>query len=426
MPLANGAQYNVQIAAEPFNPTQACTINGGGGTVAGVNVTTVQVTCATSAFTLGGTVSGLAAGDTLTLANGSDSIQVTSSAFTFDAPVSDGAAYSVRTAGMSGPVPQSCVVTSGGSGNVSSANVTDVLVTCNNEYTIGGTLAGLTVGESIVVVDQSGNLVPLTQNGPFMLPNPLGPGAPYSVTIQSQPSSPIAQTCTLSNRSGTVGSSAVTTIVVDCDMLAYFPLSGNADDASGYGNSGVVTNAVLTTGHTGDANGAYAFSGSGYIEVAPPSGFWPNGDASRTLTAWIQPTQSTGEWGVVYWGTGNCTGLQFGIGDLGGQQATFWGGCDDNITGLAIPVSTPGTPVWTFVAITYSQAAPTSFTMYVNGTSFAGNIGNPLVTDPLSDLVMGADLINGAYFNGNIDSVRVYGHALSASEIGSIYTSAAP
>jgi hypothetical protein len=39
---------------------------------------------------------------------------------------------------------------------------------------------------------------------------------------------------------------------------------------------------------------------------------------------------------------------------------------------------------------------------------------------------MGADLLNGATFTGNLDSVRVYGHALSATEIQSLYTSLDP
>jgi hypothetical protein len=186
-----------------------------------------------------------------------------------------------------------------------------------------------------------------------------------------------------------------------------------------------VTNATLTTDRNGAANGAYAFDGASYIDVAMPAGL-PNGDASRTLTAWVEPTQDTNEWGIVYWGTGNCTGLQFGIGDLNGGKATFWGGCDDVQSNLIIPVGTTMVPAWTFVAMVYSQAEATTITMYVNGTSAQGSIGAALSTPSASDLVMGADLLNGVYFVGNLDSVRIYGHALIAAEVRSIYTSNAP
>jgi Concanavalin A-like lectin/glucanases superfamily len=247
----------------------------------------------------------------------------------------------------------------------------------------------------------------------------------YGVSIQSAPSSPIAQTCTVSNGGGTMGGAAVTNVAVDCDMLAYFPFTGNANDASGYGNNGVVTNATLTADRNGVANSAYSFNGVGYIDAAMPTGFLPYGDASRTLSAWLQPTQGTNEWGVVYWGTGNCNALQFGIGDQSGDQATFWGGCNDFESSLLIPVSTVSTPAWTFVSVVYSQAATTTITVYVNGTSTQGTIAD-LVTPMASDFIMGADLINTAYFVGNLDSIRVYGHALSAAEVQSIYTSSAP
>lgn len=276
------------------------------------------------------------------------------------------------------------------------------------------------MGESIVLQDQSGSPLTVSANGSFAMTVPVAVGMTYGVTVLTAPSSPIAQTCTVSNGGGTMGAANVTNVAVQCDMLAYYPFTGNANDASGYGNNGVVANASLGSDSKGNANSAYSFAGSGDIQVVMPSGFLPSGDASRTLTAWIEPTQNTGEWGVVYYGTGNCSGLMFGIGDQSNTQATFWGGCDDDVTSLTLPVNT-----WSFVALVYSQSTPGSFTMYVNGSSLTGSIGQ-LSTPVQSTLVMGADLINGAYFHGSIDSVRVYGHALTGPEVNSIYTSNAP
>jgi hypothetical protein len=423
--LANAATYAVTVTGVTGPVPQTCAVTAGGsGTVAGANVTGVVVTC-TNTYTLGGTVSNLGAGDTVTLLNGTDSLPVTTSPFTFDMALADAATYAVTVTGVTGPVPQTCAVTAGGSGTVSGANVTGVVVTCTNTYAVGGMLAGLTVGESIVLQDLAGDVLTLSQNGPFTMQTPVAVGTMYGVTIETNPTTPIAQTCSVTNGGGTMGGAAVNNVTVDCDMLAYFPFTGNANDASGYGNNGVVTNATLTADQNGVANSAYAFDGTAYIDAAMPTGFLPNGDASRTLTAWLQPTQDTDEWGVVYWGTGNCEGLQFGIGDQGGDDATFWGGCDDFESGLAIPVSTIAAPAWTFVAMVYSQDATTTINVYVNGTSTQGAV-NDLGTPATSDLIMGADLINGTYFVGNLDSIRVYGHALSAAEVQSIYTSGAP
>jgi hypothetical protein len=423
--LANAATYAVTVTGVTGPVPQTCAVTAGAsGTVAGANVTGVVVTC-TNTYTLGGTVSNLGAGNTVTLLNGSDSLPVTTSPFTFDVALANAATYAVTVTGVTGPVPQTCAVTAGGSGTISGANVTGVVVTCTNTYTVGGMLAGLTVGESIVLQDLAGDVLTLSQNGPFVMQTPVAVGTTYGVTIETNPSTPIAQTCSVANGGGTMGGAVVNNVTVDCDMLAYFPFTGNANDASGYGNNGVVTNATLTADQNGVANSAYAFDGTAYIDAAMPTGFLPNGDASRTLTAWLQPTQNTYEWGVVYWGTGNCDGLQFGIGDQTGDQATFWGGCDDFVSSLVIPVSTVATPAWTFVAMVYSQDTNTTITVYVNDTSTQGTI-NDLVTPATSDFIMGADLINNAYFTGNLDSIRVYGHALSAAEVESIYTSGAP
>ena len=120
----------------------------------------------------------------------------------------------------------------------------------------------------------------------------------------------------------------MTNVTVNCDLLAYFPFSGNANDESGYGHDGVVSGATLTTDRNGSANSAYAFDGDASIQASMPVGFLPNGDEPRTLTAWLMPTQSTSAWDVVFWGTGNCTGKQFGLGDVS-DNAAFWSGCND-------------------------------------------------------------------------------------------------
>jgi len=286
-------------------------------------------------------------------------------------------------------------------------------------YQIGGRLAGLTPGEAITLQDNLGDNLTLSSNGAFSFPTAMGSGASYAVTILTNPATPIAQTCSVANASGTVQDAPVTTVKVDCDLLAYFPFSGNANDASGYGHDGLVMGASLTTDRNGQANSAYAFAGSGNIQAAMPVGFLPSGSEARTLTAWLEPTQSQGLPGVVSWGTGNCPALMFGVGVYGGA-ANFWGGCDDYESGLTIPLS-----AWTFVAIVYSPTIPTTITFYVNKLSATGTVAT-LATAGGGPLVMGADLITGTALTGNLGAIRVYGRALGAAEITSIFTSSTP
>src|SRR6185312_7141281 len=91
-----------------------------------------------------GTVSGLAAGDSLVLQdNGADNLTVTGGTFTFGAPLASGTSYGVTVLSQLGSTAQMCVV-SGGTGTVGGADVTSVTINCTtNTYPIGGTVSGL-------------------------------------------------------------------------------------------------------------------------------------------------------------------------------------------------------------------------------------------------------------------------------------------
>jgi hypothetical protein len=286
--------------------------------------------------------------------------------------------------------------------------------------TVGGQLAGLTPGESITLQNNSGDNLTLSTNGTFTFPKPVAGGGAYGVTIFTPPTSPIAQTCKVWDGSGTVGTASVTDVRVNCDLLAYYPFSGNANDQSGYGHDGVVSAATLTSDRNGGADGAYAFGNNASIQAAMPVGFLPVHDQPRTLAAWLKPSQTNDARDVIFWGSGNCTGLQFGLGDQG-DNAAFWGGCDDYSSTLPLPVGQ-----WTFVAMVYSPATPTSIAIYVNNASATGTI-TALTTGGSANFFIGGSAAGSSmFFMGDIDSVRVYGHALQPAEVASLLTAPDP
>jgi serine/threonine protein kinase, bacterial len=125
--VASSTAYSVSIATQP--DVQLCTIIHGSGTASAQSVTSITVTCA-GPFSLGGTVSGLAPGSSVDLANGSvDSVTVTSDGvFTFPSPQKPGSTYSLSIGSQANT--ERCVI-SNSSGTLSSANVTDVSVVCN-------------------------------------------------------------------------------------------------------------------------------------------------------------------------------------------------------------------------------------------------------------------------------------------------------
>ena len=92
--LAAGATWSVEVAAQPLSPKQTCAPTPASGTVGTADVA-LAVACTTDRFTVGGTVSGLAAGASLTLQNlgGDDLLVSATGAFTFPPTVGGGDAY---------------------------------------------------------------------------------------------------------------------------------------------------------------------------------------------------------------------------------------------------------------------------------------------------------------------------------------------
>jgi hypothetical protein len=95
---------------------------GGGGSGSGGSASV-------SSYTLGGTLSGLAEGQTIDLTNGSETMtRSANGAFTFPTPVAQGGNYEVKVSGAQ-PAWQTCSA-SNAAGSAVNANVTTVVVNC--------------------------------------------------------------------------------------------------------------------------------------------------------------------------------------------------------------------------------------------------------------------------------------------------------
>jgi hypothetical protein len=269
--VPSGGTYAVTVTAQPAGPSQTCTVANASGTMGAASVTNVDVTCATSTFTVGGTVSGLA-GLGLVVRNGAESLAIPAGAtsYAFPTRVPSGGAYAVTvTAQPLGP-SQTCTVANG-SGTVGAANVTNVNVTCTtNTFTVGGTVTGL-AGSGLVLRDGTESL-PISANGPYAFTTRVASGGTYAVTVTAQPTGP-SQTCTVANAVGAVGAANVTNVNVTCATSA-FTLGGAVSGLAGAG-------LVLHNGTESlpiSANGPYTFT------TQVPSG----GSYAVTVTA--QPT----------------------------------------------------------------------------------------------------------------------------------------
>ncbi len=254
-PLASGATYSVTVLTQPSAPAQTCTVNSGTGTVTSSAVNTVTVVCSSEDFTVGGTVTGLSGTGLVLQNNGGDDLTVTANGtFTFSTPLASGSNYTVTVLTQPSSPTQTCTVNSG-TGTVTSSAVTSVTVVCSTEsYLISGTINGL-AGLGLVLQNNGSDNLSINSDGTFTFSTPVASGSNYTVTILTQPSSP-AQTCSVSNGTGTVTSSAVTDVAVNCIMNTY-TIGGSVSGLSG---SGLVLQNNGGDDLTVTANGSFTFS----------------------------------------------------------------------------------------------------------------------------------------------------------------------
>lgn len=214
---ADGAAYAVGVATQPTG--QTCVVTNGSGVLAGSDVGNVSVACLDDPLTLGGAVSGLAAGTSVILQNnGGDNLSLPiNGPFTFPSTLTFRQGYDVKVLTQPDAPSETCQVTQG-SGNMPAMNVTSVSVTCSvNPYAISGVISGLTGGEALKLRLNGADEQLLNRDGAFAF-SPIADGSAFVVTIASQPE---GQTCTVNNGSGTLTGTAVTNVLVSCARNSY-------------------------------------------------------------------------------------------------------------------------------------------------------------------------------------------------------------
>ncbi|MBK9002021.1 MAG: hypothetical protein IPM35_40365 [Myxococcales bacterium] len=99
----------------------------------------------------------------------------------------------------------------GGSGTGGSGGGT------SGPHTIGGAVVGL-FGTGLKLQNNGADEIAVAKSGPFTFPTQVNTGNPYAVSVSAQPTNP-AQSCTVQNGSGTVGTADVTNVAVSCELV---------------------------------------------------------------------------------------------------------------------------------------------------------------------------------------------------------------
>jgi hypothetical protein len=304
-------------------------------------------------YAIGGSVTGLAAGDSVVLQNNAgETVTVSANTtFTFPTHLAPGAGYDVKVlTSPTAPISQSCSVTAGGAGNVVDADVSGVTIQCTtNVFALGVTVSGLAANESVTLADDVGDSVVVSANGTVPFASSYASGASFMVTATAQPANPILQTCVPAPATGSVGAADVN-VAVTCTTNPY--ALGGTVHGLGKGKSLVLTESGSGQVLPISANGTFTFTslipnGNAYVAVVSTQ---PTNTTSDPAPQVCNVVSGSGtmpqgaEAGIeVYCGT-NCAAIQTVISILGSGNfqidpdgsdpgAPFQAYCDMNFDG---------------------------------------------------------------------------------------------
>ncbi|NNJ55635.1 MAG: LamG domain-containing protein, partial [Bacteroidia bacterium] len=166
-----------------------------------------------------------------------------------------------------------------------------------------------------------------------------------------------------------------------------------------------------------NAGNAFRFDGSTYIEANDYRGI--SGSANRTIDAWIKTSTINGE--ICSWGS-DISGQKwvFRINDNGTIRVEVNGG---NIYGTTVLTDNE----WHHVACVLDGNKVSNIKLYVDGQLESnGNVSDLSINTGSAYKVRVSRGVNNRYFVGNIDEVRIWDEALSASEIANAMHSSYP
>jgi hypothetical protein len=212
--------------------------------------------------------------------------------------------------------------------------------------------------------------------------------------------------------------------VQESGLLAYFPFSGTANDASGNGNHGILHNAALSADRFGAPDKAYYFNGvDSWIEVPDNPILRP--DSAITMAAWVRIDSGVVSDSKTILEKGSSPGVNSDFALMVDNTQTpgsmrcrphMWlaGGWQFFNGTTQIDSAT-----WYHLAMTYD-----GFTMksYVNGINDGSKVVTSKIRGSNTPLRIGLyePTTAPARFPGQIDEVRIYSRALSEVEIATL------
>ncbi len=199
------------------------------------------------------------------------------------------------------------------------------------------------------------------------------------------------------------------------ELVAYYPFNGDASDASGHGNNGVVHGALAVPDRFGNPGSAFSFDGTNdYIEVPNNTGL--NFTGSVTINFWmtLEGLFSREQYPLSHGNWEHRWKVSISNGRLRWTVKTDVRTTDLDSESLLVLDSLYN------VTVRYDGS---DFEVYLNGEldAFSSTSGSMLATD--INLTIGQVLptVQDYNFKGVLDDIRIYNYALSLADIIALY-----
>lgn len=188
-------------------------------------------------------------------------------------------------------------------------------------------------------------------------------------------------------------------------LVAYYPLNGNANDASGNGLHGIISGVQPDVDRNGNTNQALYFDGNDQVEIADATAF---DFTDFTYSLWYEADDPTG----TNWQTLIDLDDDANFFGITQNQYGIWGPC------ATTPLGTVSTG-WHHVVYLRNG---NDYSIYEDGQLMvSGNsCGGSLDVSYLM-LGVGHGAPSGEYFSGRMDEVRIYNRGITSQEVQDIY-----
>ncbi|GEM_PF-3704299 len=207
-------------------------------------------------------------------------------------------------------------------------------------------------------------------------------------------------------------------------LVAYYPFNGNANDESGNGNNGTVNGATLDSNRFSEDQKAYGFNGTdNSIEVPHSSSFLFNSTKQFTMAAWIKIRNYNHQAIAFKGGAVNPPGYfcEWAVVIEPDHTLRFKVNANADNTSYSYLSSSPTLQLnkWSQVVAMWDGTA-NIMALYLDGQVVGSTAAiDSVVSMPDRPLYLG--FVGDGPFDGELDDIRIYNRALSATKIDSLY-----